>query len=57
MKDYVIGNDLILQAKGRIGSVSPPSIAVLNPVAIEYLTAVLEKLDTSFLSRQDGMCP
>jgi hypothetical protein len=57
MKDYIIGNDLIQQAKGKISSVSPPSISVLTLEAIEYLAAVLEKLDTSFLSRQDGMCP
>lgn len=57
MKDYVIGNDLIQQAKGKIASVSPPSKAVLTLEAIEYLAAVLEKLDIAFLSRQDGKCP
>jgi hypothetical protein len=57
MKDYVIGNDLIQQAKGKIDSVSPALTAVLTLEAIEYLAAVLEKLDKSFLSRQDGMYP
>lgn len=57
MKDYIIGNDLIKQAKGKIDSVHQRSIAVLTLEAIEYLAAVLEKLDTSFLSRQDGMYP
>jgi hypothetical protein len=57
MKDYVIGNDLIQQAKGKIGTSSPALTNVLTREAIEYLAAVLEKLDTSFLSRQDGMYP
>jgi hypothetical protein len=32
-------------------------MVILTLEAIEYLAAVLDKLDASFLSRQDGMSP
>jgi hypothetical protein len=57
MQDYVTGNDLIQEAKGKIGKVLPDLVPLLTLVALEYLAGVLDEFannERSGLSRQDG---